>query len=68
MAIDHGTVLIGDTASYGDSDTGSIDIGHAVPCPTLAHSLKHDRSILSIAVSDKCLYAGTEGGEILVGP
>lgn len=35
--------------------------------PTLSHKLKHNKSILAIAVSGNSLYAGTEGGEILVG-
>lgn len=34
--------------------------------PTLSHRLRHDSSILSIALSDKEIYAGTQGGEILV--
>ena len=66
LAVENYRPLIGDTVSIADSDTGSIDAGHSTPCPTLCHSLKHDKSILSIAVSSKCLYAGTEGGAILV--
>ncbi|KAK5123570.1 hypothetical protein LTR85_002608 [Meristemomyces frigidus] len=34
--------------------------------PTLSHRLRHDSSILSIALSDEEIYAGTQGGEILV--
>lgn len=34
--------------------------------PTLAHKLKHNKSILALAVSTDTLFAGTEGGEILV--
>jgi di- and tripeptidase len=34
--------------------------------PSLSHRLKHDKSILALAVSSKCIFAGTEGGEILV--
>ncbi|KAI9811531.1 MAG: hypothetical protein M1832_000874 [Thelocarpon impressellum] len=34
--------------------------------PTLFHRVQHNRSILSLAVSDSCLFAGTQGGEILV--
>ncbi|KAK4549317.1 hypothetical protein LTR36_006314 [Oleoguttula mirabilis] len=34
--------------------------------PTLNHRLRHDSSILSIALSDEEIYAGTQGGEILV--
>lgn len=36
------------------------------PVPTLSHRLGHDSSILAIALSDECIYAGTQGGEILV--
>ena len=32
----------------------------------LAHQLKHDKSILSLVLSSSFIYAGTEGGEILV--
>lgn len=32
----------------------------------LSHRLQHDKSILAIAVSSRHIYAGTEGGEILV--
>ena len=35
--------------------------------PTLSHKLKHNKSILALAVSSDTLFAGTEGGEILVG-
>ena len=34
--------------------------------PTLSHRLKHNSSILSIALSDEEIYAGTQAGEILV--
>lgn len=34
--------------------------------PTLSHRLRHDSSILAIALSDEEIYAGTQGGEILV--
>ena len=34
--------------------------------PTLAHRLRHDSSILAIALSDEVIYAGTHGGEIVV--
>nr|POE49002.1 putative di- and tripeptidase dug2 [Quercus suber] len=34
--------------------------------PTLSHRLGHDSSILAIALSDEDIYAGTQGGEILV--
>ncbi|KAF2030462.1 glutathione degradosome [Setomelanomma holmii] len=34
--------------------------------PVLAHRMKHDKSILALAVSSQYLFAGTQGGEILV--
>src|SRR5438552_3329789 len=37
------------------------------PTPTLFHLVRHDKSILALVVSDKYIFAGTQGGEILVG-
>lgn len=34
--------------------------------PVLLHRLRHNSSILALALSDECIYAGTHGGEILV--
>jgi len=34
--------------------------------PTLSHRLRHNSSILTIALSDEEIYAGTQAGEILV--
>ena len=34
--------------------------------PTLVHRMKHDKSILALAVSSQHIFAGTQGGEILV--
>ncbi|USP79646.1 hypothetical protein yc1106_06920 [Curvularia clavata] len=34
--------------------------------PALAHRMKHDKSILALAVSSQYIFAGTQGGEILV--
>ncbi|KAK1816710.1 hypothetical protein LTR12_008856 [Friedmanniomyces endolithicus] len=34
--------------------------------PTLSHRLRHSSSILAIALSDEEIFAGTQGGEILV--
>src|SRR5689334_5417643 len=34
--------------------------------PALSHRMKHDKSILALAVSSKDIFAGTQGGEILV--
>ena len=34
--------------------------------PTISHRFRHDSSILALAVHDDTLYAGTQGGELLV--
>lgn len=34
--------------------------------PVLTHRMKHDKSILALAVSSQYIFAGTQGGEILV--
>ncbi len=34
--------------------------------PLLSHRMKHDKSILALAVSAQYIFAGTQGGEILV--
>ncbi|KAH7381298.1 hypothetical protein DE146DRAFT_670118 [Phaeosphaeria sp. MPI-PUGE-AT-0046c] len=34
--------------------------------PTLAHRMKHDKSILVLVASSQYIFAGTQGGEILV--
>ncbi|KAH3967067.1 hypothetical protein HBH70_123320 [Parastagonospora nodorum] len=34
--------------------------------PMLAHRMKHDKSILALVVSSQYIWAGTQGGEILV--
>lgn len=34
--------------------------------PVLAHRMKHDKSILALVVSSRYIFAGTQGGEILV--
>ncbi|GAM82437.1 hypothetical protein ANO11243_004170 [Dothideomycetidae sp. 11243] len=44
----------------GDGD------GDQPPSLGLIHRLKHDKSILVLVVSEQCIYAGTQGGEILV--
>lgn len=36
------------------------------PEPTLFHKVKNQKSILALAVSESKLYAGTQGGELLV--
>jgi di- and tripeptidase len=34
--------------------------------PVLAHRMIHDKSILALAISSQYIFAGTQGGEILV--
>lgn len=56
----------------GDSDTAIGQNGKAGnrnsggPEPTLFHKVKNQKSILALVVSDSRLYAGTQGGELLV--
>jgi len=51
--------------------SSSNGIGEGVPrdnrTPALSHRMKHDKSILALAVSSQYIFAGTQGGEILVG-
>lgn len=57
--------------SHERSTSSSNGIGDAVPrdnrTPALSHRMKHDKSILALAVSAQYIFAGTQGGEILVG-
>ncbi|KAI0623739.1 beta-Ala-His dipeptidase [Pyrenophora tritici-repentis] len=39
---------------------------NAIRTPVQAHRMKHDKSILALAVSPRYIFAGTQGGEILV--
>jgi hypothetical protein len=48
------------------SITGSDYNAANIDPPPLTHSLKHDKSILALATSSDSIFAGTEGGEILV--
>lgn len=68
---------IGDQAQT-DTERGESDTGGATaivqnkkspantPEPTLFHKVKNQKPILALAVSDSKLYAGTQGGELLV--
>lgn len=56
-------------ADRGDSDTvigKNGKVGKSGPEPTLFHKVKNQKSILALAVSGSRLYAGTQGGELLV--
>ena len=59
----------------GDSDTApeinGLDGAQAqgtltTPSPLLIHTVKNQRSILALAVSSSNIYAGTQGGDLLV--
>lgn len=49
---------------------GTTDPDHTLPfmdrTPALSHRMKHDKSILALALSSQYIFAGTQGGEILV--
>ncbi|KAF2267324.1 glutathione degradosome [Lojkania enalia] len=55
---------------HHDSNANTKDNIDAPPAsnriPALSHRMKHDKSILALAVSPKNIFAGTQGGEILV--
>lgn len=56
-----------------DSATGAMGtngteqpMSSADRTPALSHRMKHDKSILALAVSSQYIFAGTQGGELLV--
>ena len=49
---------------FGGAETGKSEERQMTP--VLAHKLRHNKSILALAYSADTLFAGTEGGEILV--
>jgi di- and tripeptidase len=49
-----------------EGSNGSLPLKAASVVPGLAHRMKHDKSILALAVSSQYIFAGTQGGEILV--
>lgn len=53
-----------DAVSYSDSDDEAAP--GAKSRPSLSHRMKHDKSILALAVSSQYIFAGTQGGELLV--
>jgi di- and tripeptidase len=57
------------TSSSNGNSNGSIADGamRDSRTPALSHRMKHDKSILALAVSEHYIFAGTQGGEILVG-
>lgn len=48
------------------SDANRDDKGSFRSSPALFHKVQNQRSILSLVASDSSLFAGTQGGEILV--
>jgi di- and tripeptidase len=52
----------------GVADSNGAEKHAAATCktPMLAHRMKHDKSILALVVSSQYIFAGTQGGEILV--
>ena len=72
LRIDSQRTLLANTYQ-GDSD-GSIDLSDQernsaqdpIKEPALFHKVKNQRSILALVVSDSKIYAGTQGGELLV--
>jgi di- and tripeptidase len=53
---------------HGVADTNGAEKlpAAASKTPVLAHRMKHDKSILALVVSSQYIFAGTQGGEILV--
>lgn len=49
-----------------DTDGTHKAAAHSPTMPVLSHRMKHDKSILALAVSTEYIFAGTQGGEILV--
>jgi di- and tripeptidase len=57
------------------NDVPSVDLeinsqraapGKSPQNPALFHRMRHDKSILAVVVSSSHIFAGTQGGEILV--
>jgi di- and tripeptidase len=58
--------IIADAASIQvDDDTAESVNGFGESQPELLHRVQHDSSILTVAVSDHYIYAGTQEGDIL---
>ena len=51
----------------GNNMDAKSSSGPGGTAPLLSHRMKHDKSILALAVSSHYIFAGTQGGEILVG-
>ncbi|KAH9876712.1 hypothetical protein J1614_003844 [Plenodomus biglobosus] len=62
-----------DAVAYSDSDCDDGNKAKAATMaaaangtPSLSHRMKHDKSILALAASSQYIFAGTQGGELLV--
>lgn len=73
-----GTSERDDSSSGGFDKTASEDVGeghhpdppngviHHDEKPTLVHRFHHNRSILCLVVTEEYVYAGSQGGDLLV--
>jgi len=59
------TAATGTLVDHGVNRNGVVASSRPMT-PVLSHRLKHDKSILALVVSADSIFAGTEGGEILV--
>jgi hypothetical protein len=57
----------GSTAVIAGGETRGVQHSEQGVVPSLFHRVRHTNSILALAVSKQYIYAGTQGGEILVG-
>jgi hypothetical protein len=72
--INDATYQIADRLADGRSSNGPRVDSRLSACsdsdrpmtPVLSHRLRHNKSILALAFSADSIFAGTEGGEILV--
>jgi di- and tripeptidase len=55
-----------DTNPTGDHNGISANSARIGIQPSLFHKIKNQKSILALAVSDSHIYAGTQGGDLLV--
>lgn len=49
-----------------DAHVGERAVPQPKGTPSLSHRMKHDKSILALVVSSQYIFAGTQGGELLV--
>lgn len=61
--VDRGDSDINTSGDHNGIASNSASIGRQ---PSLFHKIKNEKSILAVAVSDSRIYAGTQGGDLLV--